>query len=163
MQAPPPVPNLLSQIATMATNIQNTLSQPGIDWDYRPKNGGWSMTEVICHLRDVELEVHQERFKAILAEENAFLAGVSADEWAEIRRYQEQDGETAFGEFFEARKNTVQMLQDLPPESWKRQGRHAFFGPTSLHEILFLLARHDAIHQEQIRALVEEQQLGLLA
>jgi hypothetical protein len=163
MQAPPPVPNLLSQIATMAINIQNTLSQPGIDWNYHPEDGGWSLTEAICHLRDVEIEVHQERFEAILAEENAFLPGVSADEWAEIRRYQEQDGETAFGDFFEARKNTIQMLQDLPPDSWKRQGRHSFFGPTSMHEILFLQARHDAIHQEQIRSIVEEQQLEHLA
>ena len=163
MQAPPPVANLLIQIATMTTNIQNAISQPRIDWKDRPEDGGWSLTEAICHLRDVEIEVHQERFKAILAEENAFLPGVSADEWAQIRRYQEQDGETAFNDFFSARKNTLMMLQDLPPDNWERQGRHAFFGPTSMHEILFLLARHDDIHLEQIRAILEEQQLGLLA
>ena len=161
MQAPPPVPNLLIQLATMSSNVLNALSRPDIDWARAASDGGWSLTEVICHLRDVEAEVHQERYKSILVQENAFLAGVSADEWAEIRRYQEQDGMKALEEFINTRRKTIEMLEQLKPEQWQRQGRHAFFGPTSMHEILFLQARHDDIHLEQIRNLLEEQQLGL--
>jgi hypothetical protein len=162
MQAPPPVANLLIQIATLATTIQNALVQPGIDWRHRPADGEWSLTEVVCHLRDVELEVHQARFKAMLAEENAFLPGVSADEWAQLRRYQDQDGLDALSDFMTARRETVDMLQDLPPDTWSRQGRHAFFGPTSMHEILFLQARHDDIHLEQIRNILDDQHIRLL-
>ncbi len=163
MQAPPPVPNLLIQLAAMATNTQNSLMQPGIEWRHRPADGGWSLTEVVYHLRDVEIEVHQERFKAILDKENAHLSGVSADEWAAARRYQEQNGSQALSDFIEARRKTIEMLEDLPPDTWSRQGRHAFFGPTSMHELLFLLARHDDIHLEQIRSILEEQQLSLVA
>ena len=158
MQAPPPVPNLLMRIATTATNVQNIAAQSGIDWQRRPQEGGWSITEVLCHLRDVEIEVHQKRFEAILGEENAFLPGVSADEWAQERQYQFQDGQLALGEFVSARQMTIGLLQGISDESWTRQGRHAFFGPTTMHEILFLLARHDDIHVEQLRTLVEQQQ-----
>lgn len=159
MQAPPPVPNLLNQIASLATSIQSALAQPGIDWHFQPEDGGWSLTEVVCHLRDVEIEVHQARFKAILEEDMAFLPGVSADEWADLRQYQDQNGLIAVSEFMKGRQDTLEMLQDLRPEAWEKQGRHAFFGPTSLHEILFLLARHDDIHMEQIRAILSEQNL----
>ena len=86
MQAPPPVPNLLNQMADLATSIKDALAQPGIDWRFQPEDRGWSLTEVVCHLRDVEIEVHQARFKAILGEDMAFLPGMSADEWAEDRK-----------------------------------------------------------------------------
>jgi hypothetical protein len=162
MQAPPPVPNLLIQLATMATNTRNALQQPGIKWRLRPADGEWSLTEVVCHLRDVENEVHQERFRAILASENAFLPGVSPDEWAAARGYQDQNGSQALLEYLEARQHTIEILEELSAEMWSRQGRHAFFGPTSMHELLFLLARHDDIHLEQIRSILEEQQLGLV-
>ena len=161
MQAPPPVTNLLNQMADLATSIKDALAQPGIDWRFQPEDRGWSLTEVVCHLRDVEIEVHQARFKAILGEDMAFLPGVSADEWADIRQYQDQDGLIALTDFMKGRQDTLEMLQDLQPDAWARQGRHAFFGPTSLHEILFLLARHDDIHMEQIRAIISKQNLDL--
>jgi hypothetical protein len=163
MQAPPPVPNLLIQIATLATTIQNALVQPGVDWHHYPADGEWSLTEVVCHLRDVEVEVHQARFTAMISQENAFLPGVSADEWAQIRGYQDQDGMGALSEFMNARRATLDMLRDLPEETWSKQGRHAFFGPTSMHEILFLQARHDDIHLEQIRIILDDQKLKLSA
>ncbi len=157
MQAPPPVSNLLLQLATMATNVKNILYRDGLDWRYSPDDGGWSIIEVLCHLSDVEREVHQARFSAILAEENAFLPGVSADEWAEIRNYRDQDGPETLASFLESRQDTLSMLENLPTVTWSRQGRHAFFGPTSLHEILFLVARHDDIHLEQLRNIIDEQ------
>jgi hypothetical protein len=162
MQAPPPVPNLLNQLDTVAANIKSALHQAGIDWLRPAEDGGWSLTEVLCHLRDVEIEVHQARYQAILAQEYAFLAGVSADEWAADRGYIEQDGRKALYDFLEARRATIELLQGVSNDQWKRQGRHAFFGPTSMHEILFLQVRHDDIHLEQIRTLLEEQHSGMM-
>jgi hypothetical protein len=155
MQTPPPVPNLLARLSTFAANCESVLtSQDGNIWSKRPSNEQWSLTEICCHLRDVEREVYHSRFQNVIAEENAFIPGASPDEWAEERGYAQQDGPAALRAFLTARGETIEMLQDVPAELWSRQGQHAFFGPTSLHELLYLAVRHDDLHWEQIRALL---------
>jgi hypothetical protein len=152
MQAPPPVSTLLIQLATLAANLRSHLSGRAVDWHTRPQPDEWSLGEIICHLRDVEREVHQARFRAMIAQDNAFLTGVSADEWADERGYRRQDGPAALASFLQARTETVALLTPLPAELWQRQGRHAFLGTTSMHELLFLVTRHDDIHWEQIKS-----------
>lgn len=151
MQAPPPVSTLLIQLATLAANLRSLLSDPAINWHARPASEEWSLGEIVCHLRDVEREVHQARFRALIAQENVFLPGVSADEWAAVRGYLQQDGPAALASFLASRAETIELLAPLPAELWQRQGRHAFLGTTSMHELLFLVARHDEIHWEQIK------------
>ena len=159
MQAPPPVPNLLLQLRTHLANIRGALSTGLFSWTWRPNHGEWSLTEIICHLRDVEREVHQARYKALIENDNAFLPGVSADEWAEERDYQRQDGESALAEFVAIREETIKLLESLSPQIWSRQGRHAFFGPTSMHELLGLAVRHDELHWEQIKSSLAAQEI----
>ena len=157
MQTPPPVTNLLLQLKTMGSNVGQLKEDSNYDWNWRPDQDEWSLTEVICHLRDVEEEVHQPRFVAVLEREDVFLPGVSADEWAVSRGYRNQDGQAALVDFLLRRQETVEMLKDLTPDTWQRQGTHAYLGRTSLHELLFLLTRHDEIHWEQIKSLLAEQ------
>ena len=154
MQVPPPVSSLLQQLATMAANVQSVLTESDVDWLWRPAEDEWSLTELICHLRDVECEVHQFRFRALIENDNPFITGVAADEWAESRNYKQQDGPSALQAYIQARGETLTMLDSLDEAMWARQGRHAFFGPTSTHEILYLAVRHDEIHWEQIKALL---------
>lgn len=108
----------------------------------------------MCHLRDVEREVYHVRFKNLMTAENAFLPGASPDEWAEERGYARQDGRAALEAFLEARKETLEILRGMSVELWQRQGQHAFFGPTTLHELVYLSVRHDDIHWEQIKGLL---------
>ena len=154
MQAPPPVPNLLIQLKTMASNVNTILGYEQIDWLWRSQDTEWSLTEVMCHLRDVEAEIHQTRFTAVLNENDVFLAGVSADDWAVSRKYRDQDGVEAIADFLTARERTITLLEKLSPEMWDRFGVHAFFGRTTLHELLFLVSRHDELHWEQITSLI---------
>lgn len=153
MQEPPPVADLLAQLRDFGTAVAGFLSAPAMAWQARPVPGEWSLTELACHLRDVEREVHQPRFQALLAKENAFLAGVVADEWVVERAYQTQDGRAALADFVRARQETVQLLSDVSPTLWQRQGRHAFFGPTTMHELLNLMVKHDEAHLAQMEQL----------
>jgi hypothetical protein len=157
MQSPPPVSTLLERLGAFAERLEAALSLPQLDWLWRPAIGHWSLTEVLCHLRDVEREVHLPRFEAVLRADNAFLPGVSADDWAVERRYQEQDGSAALNVFLAARRRSLAMLSGLPEESWERRGEHAFFGPTSMHELLNLVVGHDRAHWEQIEELLHRQ------
>lgn len=157
MQAPPPVANLLIQLETMAAHVNCHLRGPSIDWRWRPAAGEWSLTEILSHLRDVEIEVHQARFRLVMRSNNPFLAGVAADEWAAERNYQANDGPAVREAYLVARGDTVEMLRRLTPGDWSRQGEHAFLGPTSMHELLHLVTRHDDLHWEQIKGILQAQ------
>lgn len=157
MQNPPPVPDLLNELASFrdfATAIQ---AVPDRDWQVRPSPDEWSLTEIACHLRDVEREVHQSRLRALLREEGAFLPGVDADEWAGPRRYRDQDGRAALAEFLLARDETIALITPMTADLWQRRGQHTFFGPTSMQELVYLAVQHDRIHARQIQALLAAQ------
>jgi hypothetical protein len=149
----PPVEVLLHALAQFPADVQAALAQPDVDWRRRPAPQEWSLTEVLCHLRDVEQEVHQVRIRALLTTETPFLPGVTPDEWAEPRAYYQQDGPAALAAFVAARQATVGMMSGLETAVWQRRGQHAFFGPTSLHEILNLIVSHDKAHWRQIQDL----------
>lgn len=157
MQDTPLISDLLARMADMANKVHDALLGGSIKWKWKPESDEWSLTQIVCHLRDVEREVHQARFKLIIAEENVFLSGVSADDWAEARDYQNQDGPAALEAYLMARDETMSILNELDSEMWQRKGRHAFFGETTMHELLFLATRHDNIHWEQIKGVLSSQ------
>lgn len=149
------VTQLLEQLVGFVIQLQEVVgAAASINWTHRPAPSSWSLTELLCHLRDVEREVHQPRFRDLIAAENAFIAGADPDRWAVERQYQQQDGEQALTDFVAARQETVVFLQPLPEAIWQRRGRHAFFGPTSMHELLHLVVQHDQAHWAQLQAAV---------
>jgi FMN phosphatase YigB (HAD superfamily) len=115
-----------------------------------PSADDWSVTEILCHMRDVEREVDQTRIQKILSEDGPFIAGQIPDEWAKTREYNKQDGLSALREFTSARIQTLDMLKDLAPAQWSRKARHAIFGPTTLQELVGFNAEHDRLHIQQV-------------
>lgn len=118
-------------------------------WSERPKPGEWSLTEILCHLRDVENEVNIPRLKKVLQEYNPFLAGMNTDPWAEERLYICQNGLQALRDFTDCRLETLGLLEGLAPEDWERPLRHSIFGPTKLKELNGIIAGHDRLHIRQ--------------
>lgn len=157
MQEPPPIATLLQQLETFPQWLSQQLAAPDVDWHCAPGEGEWCLTEVMCHLRDVDREVHQPRFHAVLARDGAFLPGAVADEWVEERAYHLQDGPVALQMFLAARAETVALLPESESALWHRHGQHSFFGPTSMHELLNLVVQHDLAHREQVENLLQAQ------
>ncbi|NCP86352.1 HAD hydrolase-like protein [bacterium] len=120
-------------------------------WAERPASGEWALTEIFCHLRDVELEVNLPRIAAVLREENAFIAGQVTDPWAEERDYLHQDGAAALDAYLAARLRLLETLRALTPAQWERSARHTIFGPTHLRELVAFFAEHDRVHVQQAR------------
>jgi hypothetical protein len=120
-------------------------------WVCCPAEEGWAPVEIACHLRDVEREILQPRLRMILGGGNPFLPAVESDGWAEERGYARQDGPQALRDFVAARKETIALLRGLEAPEWKRNARHALFGPTTLEEQARFGARHDLLHIEQLQ------------
>jgi len=120
----------------------------------RPQPGEWSAGEIMCHLRDVEIEVYLPRVRMVISEINPFLPGVDTDPWAAERNYVSQDPKEALHSFVNARMELITMLKTLDPAGWDRQARHAILGPTTLRELVNILLSHDRLHIQQIHKTV---------
>lgn len=125
------------------------------EWKTRPAPGEWSLTEIVCHFRDVEAEVNLPRTRLILETENPFLSGAVTDPWAVERNYQAQDGPQALRDFAGTRQSLVQLLKAQPDAVWTRTARHAILGPSTLAELLTIALDHDRIHLDQVRATLQ--------
>ena len=131
-------------------------SLEGFDWTIRPQPDEWSLTEVLCHLRDVDQEVNLPRLRKVLAETNPFLPGEDTDRWAEVRQYCFQDGPEALRKFIATRGELMSLLDSLTADDWQRPARHAIFGPTRLQELVSIIAAHDRVHMGQIHELLKQ-------
>lgn len=124
-------------------------------WKVRPAPEEWSLTEIVCHFRDVEAEVNLPRARLILETDDPFLSGAITDPWAVERNYQAQDGPQALRDFSAARRSLIQLLKAQPEPVWLRTARHAILGPTTLAELLTIALDHDRLHLEQVRATLQ--------
>ncbi len=122
----------------------------GDQWRERVKENEWAVTEIACHLRDVDREVNLPRFKMVSAGENPFLPGIVTDVWANERGYIDQDGPAALNSFIEVRSELLVLLASLDENGWKTPARHAIFGPTQLLELASFIGTHDRTHIRQV-------------
>lgn len=129
-------------------------------WSRRPPEEEWSLTGIICHMRDVDQEVNIPRFEAIIGGENPFVPGINTDTWADERNYHNQDGPGALREFIQVRTRLVSLLSGLTSEEWQRPARHAIFGPTHLAELVSFVTTHDCSHLQSIDAALKDPQAG---
>ena len=123
---------------------------PASIWEPGPQQAEWQVNQILCHLRDVDREVHIPRLEAIRDEESPFLPAIDADSWAEERQYHLQDGRQAWRDFIDARKTLLDLAESLPEAAADKEIRHSIFGPIELDEIIRIAGRHDSLHVQQI-------------
>lgn len=152
-QPPPAAPTVYPTLLTgdLAAVVGVLEDLPEAAWRIRPAEKEWSLTELACHLRDVEREVHGPRVQAILQQDDPFLVGTDTDTWVSDCDYQTQSGPEALQAFVAARKQSIAVLADLAEAAWRRPARHTIFGPTHLAEIVGWILEHDRIHIAQLR------------
>jgi FMN phosphatase YigB (HAD superfamily) len=133
--------------------LQKGLTQS--QWQTRPSAEDWSLTEIFCHIRDVDREVNIPRFEKIFQETNPFIPGIDTDPWAVERNYRDMDGPAALADFIGIRSLMINLLNDLKEEDWTRTARHAIFGPTNLAELVSFVTTHDRSHIQQVHATIQ--------
>jgi FMN phosphatase YigB (HAD superfamily) len=131
--------------------VLRSLSSPLTEesWKHEPAHNDWAMNEIVCHLRDMEREIHQMQLDLMLQKEGAFLPRPDSAVWANEREYLNLDGKSALTEFASARIETLKTLKGLDENIWSRAARHAIFGPTNFLEVVSFMADHDRLHIQQ--------------
>ncbi len=121
-------------------------------WTHRKERDEWAPVEIVCHLRDVEIEVNLPRVGRILIDSDPHLSSFDTDLWAEERDYLCQSGPNALSAFIEGRQETISILEEIDATDWSRPARHSLFGPTTLIEVMNIAAEHDVLHLAQLRS-----------
>lgn len=150
-------PSFKSHAATMAIlastpAVLSSLSDSLTDgqWKCEPTPDDWAVNEIVCHLRDTELEVHSLQLQRMLEKEDAFIPRPDSSIWANERKYLNVHGPSALAEFAAARMQIVETLKGLESSMWQKKARHAIFGPTHFGEVMGFAADHDRSHVQQV-------------
>jgi FMN phosphatase YigB (HAD superfamily) len=138
---------IMTSTPAVLQSLASTLRRE--DWRKEPTHDDWAMNEIVCHLRDTEIEVHQMQLKLMIEREGAFIPRPDSDVWANERKYWNVDGRMALTEFASARIESLKLLKGLNDEIWSRSARHAIFGPTNFLEVTSFIADHDRLHVQQ--------------
>ena len=142
-------------IAGLLASFSKQKRAEGPDLTRRPVSDEWSLTEIICHLRDTEEEVNLARLHMLLELDEPFIPARVTDAWAVERDYKSQDIAGALQDFTSTRMQIVDSLRGLTDE-WGRKARHAIFGPTDLRELVKFMIEHDRLHIRQIYSTIEQ-------
>ncbi|GHO57775.1 DinB family protein [Ktedonobacter robiniae] len=110
---------------------------------------GWSIVEVICHLRDAE---EQALSRMRLMRDNAHRVSVAYDQdlWARERNYAEASLREALAAFNRFRAQHVTELAQFSPQEWERTGQHEEQGTITISSHTLHMVSHDALHAAQI-------------
>jgi hypothetical protein len=119
----------------------------------KPAPHEWSIVEVLCHLRDLEVEVFPQRTELIRRNDGSTIQSFDESAWARDRKYESADPEQALDAFLAARKKNLPVLRQIQSNELSKTGVHSEFGKMSLRELLADWAGSDLVHTAQIQRI----------
>lgn len=147
LQAAHMIPRLLGNVAALMGMTEDI---PAHFWMQHPLPEEWSPLEVIAHLEDSERTVQRPRLEIIAREDNPFLSAPKTPQRPGEFNLSTHDGGEMGRKFAAERMITIDFLNKLPEEAWKRPARHSIYGPTNLLEMAAFTTRHDQLHIKQL-------------
>lgn len=160
------VKSLLPNFNSVDSILAVTMSTPAVlngllsevtseQWKQKSSTDAWTLTELVCHLRDTEREIHHMQLKLFAEQDEPFIPRPDTGVWASQRDYLHENGATVLAEFNAARQTTMSALKNISPDDWKRKARHAIFGPTTFQEVVGFIAEHDRLHIQQVWSILK--------
>ena len=140
-------------VRTIESIIQST--SPEALTTYRDGGNGWTVLQVLCHLRDFEA-VFFERARLTVEQDSPPLPFPNPDELASSNDYENQVLEDVLAAWKETRHAYMDFLQSRSESDWERTAVHPKRGMLTLLEQTFITPLHDSIHIEQMTRILAE-------
>ena len=118
-------------------------------WRARPAAAEWAPIQIVCHLRDEEVEDFGARLRVIVEGGTAF-APIDPEGWAAARRYLDADGPATLAELVRRRAVSVAWLETIAPARLAGAVEHARAGRLSGLDLLAAWVAHDRLHLAQL-------------
>ncbi|MEW6129873.1 MAG: DinB family protein [Acidobacteriota bacterium] len=147
---------LLNNLRSLPNELEDligNLDDEQLRW--RPIPNKWSIKEIMCHLRDMELLAYLARFKKMLNEDHPFLEVVDQNRLAYENDYINQDTKAALHDFKVLRGETVNLLASATVEDWGRIGIHQADGAMTVEQLVNRqINGNDINHLTQMKDIV---------
>jgi hypothetical protein len=134
-------------VAPISQEIATTLR------DGRDGPKGWSVVEVLCHLRDYD-NIFRMRAEMMRAQEYPNLPYYDHEVLAVERAYNSQQLVKVMEELTQSRRATIAFFEQLQEADWERAGVHPERGHFTMTDALVQVGTHDATHIEQITRIL---------
>jgi DinB superfamily len=145
------VPELLERFRRGAEMVAVSITgAAGSELDFVPEPGKWSIRQIMAHLADSEM-VAGGRLRQIIAEDHPRIQAYDQNAWAANLDYAKRKTSQALETFRRIRGENYELLKDLPPATFEREGIHTERGQLSLKYLLQLMAEHAENHAAQLR------------
>lgn len=122
---------------------------------YRDGDDGWTVLEVICHLRDYE-EIFHRRARMIRDEDTPYLPAYDHNAMVLEREYAKQDLQAVLAALAEERRAYTAFFRGLAEGDWLRAGIHPESGRFMLIQALLQVGHHHVDHLEQIGRILTQ-------
>lgn len=123
------------------------------DARWKPREGAWSILEIVNHLADEEVDDFRTRLRLTQDDPAAPWPGIDPEGWACEREYNQRSLSESIDRFVRERGESVKWLRSLVHSGradWKVEHLHPRHGPISAGTLLVSWAAHDALHLRQI-------------
>ena len=144
----------VAALAAMPSKVKDMIAPiPRDAWTRKPDNGGFSILEHVCHLRDIDGDGYRERVERMLTEERPRLPDIDGEALARQRDYQSQDLEEALSSFTTTRWQIAARLAKLTSEERRRVGLMASIKEITIEELIGAMLAHDSEHLDELSEL----------
>jgi hypothetical protein len=114
---------------------------------------GWTVVEVVCHLRDYDT-IFRNRAVMMRDLNHPALPFFDHEELARQGNYNAQTLRHVFAELAESRGRTVAFFKQLEPAQWDCTGIHPERGHFTMDDAVMQVGMHDMTHLEQITRIL---------
>jgi hypothetical protein len=118
-------------------------------WRARPVQDEWAPVEIICHLRDEEVEDFGARVRVVLEGGSRFVP-IDPERWAADRRYRDADPREALAALVSRRAASLELLASVNPARLTAAVEHRDAGRLSGLDLLVAWVAHDRGHLRQL-------------
>jgi len=122
-------------------------------WEGVPSEA-FTAIEQVCHVRDIEIDGYQVRFRRTLGESTPTLESIDSESLAKQRDYAHADAQRMFAEFRDAREHTLALLRGLGPAQLQRPAMFEGYGRVTLRGLVHYLCSHDQQHLSGLQWLL---------
>lgn len=148
----------LSSMTTEVIKILQLFSTQDLVWKPESWDGipgeRFSAIEQICHLNDIERNEYHVRIQAILNENYLILKSIDGCKLSIQKDYQNVNLSEVIYDFYNARKKTLVMIEDIEESKWNRIAYFEGYGNITLKSLIHFLCSHDFEHLSALRWLL---------
>ncbi|MEM7801383.1 MAG: DinB family protein [Chloroflexota bacterium] len=141
---------------TLGNLIQNITLEEARSW--RDSGDGWTVTEVMCHLRDFD-EFFMGRAEMMLTRDHPDLPAYDHEALAIERSYNAQDLFEVYADLKRHRASFQALYEGLTEDQWKLDGKHPERESFDMLDSLMQVGLHDVNHIEQISRIMAEKRV----